>query len=342
MYKIIDKTPPVYKKYCDKLLKEGVITEKEIQEMENKFNTHLEDAYQKSRTTKFDREKWMAKAFENIAKPSTQHGGINDTGVATSIIKDLGRKICTLPADLHPHPQIKKIYENRLKSVEEGKNIDWATGEALAWATLLSDGYGIRLSGQDVERGTFSHRHAVVNDQNKDRKYLPIASILPEEDRYKYHVCNSHLSEFGVLNFEYGYSIANPNYLVQWEAQFGDFANGAQIAIDNFIVSGESKWNVASGLVLLLPHGFDGQGPEHSSCRIERLLSASDDDPMDIASHKEYEKNLDLQLQDTNIQVCNPTTSANYFHVLRRQLRRNYRKPLLIPSPKKLLKFRGV
>eukprot|EP00331_Platyophrya_macrostoma_P011783 CAMPEP_0176429856 /NCGR_PEP_ID=MMETSP0127-20121128/13936_1 /TAXON_ID=938130 /ORGANISM="Platyophrya macrostoma, Strain WH" /LENGTH=999 /DNA_ID=CAMNT_0017811693 /DNA_START=78 /DNA_END=3077 /DNA_ORIENTATION=- len=342
MYKIIDKTPPVYNKYRDRLLKEGVLTEEKVAEMEKKFNDFLEKAYQESRTSKFDREKWIASAFENVAKPTAQHGSVNDTGVAIDILKDLGKKITTLPDDLHPHPQIKKIYENRLKSIEEGKNIDWATGEALAWVTLLKDGYGIRLSGQDVERGTFSHRHAVVNDQNKDRKYMPIAAVLSEEDRYRYHVCNSHLSEYGVLNFEYGYSIANPNYLVQWEAQFGDFANGAQIPIDNFIVSGESKWNVASGLVCLLPHGFDGQGPEHSSCRIERLLSASDDDPMDINAIKQYEKDMDLQLRETNIQVCNPSTSANYFHVLRRQLRRSYRKPLLIPSPKKLLKYKGA
>eukprot|EP00331_Platyophrya_macrostoma_P030762 CAMPEP_0176456844 /NCGR_PEP_ID=MMETSP0127-20121128/31545_1 /TAXON_ID=938130 /ORGANISM="Platyophrya macrostoma, Strain WH" /LENGTH=1003 /DNA_ID=CAMNT_0017846911 /DNA_START=45 /DNA_END=3056 /DNA_ORIENTATION=+ len=342
MYKIIDKTPPVYNKYRDRLIKEGVLTEEQANEIEKKYNDRLEQSYTKSRTSKFDREKWIARSYENIAKPTSQHGSIHDTGVDTATLQDLGRKICTLPSDLKPHPMIKKIYEQRLKSIEEGKSIDWATGEALAWATLLTDGYGVRLSGQDVERGTFSHRHAVVNDQEKDRKYLPVASILPEEDKHKLTVCNSHLSEYGVLNFEYGYSIANPNYLVKWEAQFGDFANGAQIPIDNFIVSGESKWNVASGLVILLPHGYDGQGPEHSSCRIERLLAASDDDPYDASSIQTYRTNLDMQLQETNIQVCNPSTSANYFHVLRRQLRRNYRKPLLIPSPKKLLKFRGA
>lgn len=342
MYKIIEKTPPVYIKYRDRLLQEGLITEKQVEEFEAKYNAHLEQAYMKSRTAKFDREKWIAKAFENIAKPTAQHGNIHDTGVNTETLRELGRKITTLPADLKPHPMIKKIYEARLKSIEEGKNIDWATGEALAWATLLEDGYGVRLSGQDVERGTFSHRHAVVNDQEKDRKYLAVASILSEEDKYRLTVCNSHLSEFGVLNFEYGYSIANPNYLVKWEAQFGDFANGAQIAIDNFIASAESKWGVSSGLVLLLPHGYDGQGPEHSSCRIERLLQLSDDDPYDADSIEVYRTNLDMQLQETNIQVCNPSTSANYFHVLRRQLRRTYRKPLFIPSPKRLLKFRGV
>ena len=342
MYKIIGETKPVYKKYSEKLLKEGLLTEEMIQQAERRHTAVYERAYELSRSGKFDREKWVAQAFENIAEPTSAHGSIFDTGVASATLRDLGSKICTLPSDLTPHPQIKKIYENRYKSIQEGKNIDWATSEALAWATLLTDGYGVRLSGQDSVRGTFSHRHAGVKDQNTDRKYFPISSILSEEEKHRYHVCKSHLSEAGVLNFEYGYSIANPNYLVQWEAQFGDFANGAQVAIDCYITSGELKWNVECGLVLLLPHGFDGQGPDHSSCRLQRLLAASDDDPYNFEAHKEYEKDPDLQLQRTNIQICNPSTAANYFHVLRRQLRRNYRKPLFIPAPKKLLKYRGV
>lgn len=209
----------------------------------------------------------------------------------------------------------------------------------------MSAGYCVRLSGQDVERGTFSHRHAVLHSQNEDSKFIPIHSVLTEKSeihldpKKEFIVCNSPLSEFAVLGFEYGYTLTNPNSLVLWEAQFGDFANGAQIMIDNFVTSGESKWGTKSGLVLLLPHGFDGQGPEHSSCRIERFLELADD-PYDVAKYQK-QTNED-RIKATNIQVVVPSTSANYFHLLRRQMKRDFRKPLIVASPKRLLRFKGA
>ena len=212
----------------------------------------------------------------------------------------------------------------------------------MAFGSLLTDGYGVRLSGEDVERGTFSHRHAVIFDQNKDTKYTPLKTLIPKEDLHRLTLSNSHLSEFGVLGFEYGYTLANPNILVIWEAQFGDFANEAQVIIDNFIASGESKWGTQSGITMLLPHGYDGQGPEHSSARLERFLELSDDNPFTITEQETYKKDKELAYKQCNIQVCVPTTPANYFHLLRRQLRRAFRKPLIIMSPKKLLRHKGV
>lgn len=187
-------------------------------------------------------------------------------------LKDLGKKITTLPNDWVFHPTIKRIYETRRKSIEEGKSIDWGTAESLAFASLIHEGFHVRLTGQDVERGTFSHRHAKVFDQEKDMSYIPMNTIIPDAHIKRFTVANSHLSEFAVLGYEYGYSQTHPNTLTLWEAQFGDFANGAQIIFDTMMASGEAKWNVKSGLVVLLPHGYDGQGPEHSSSRIERFL----------------------------------------------------------------------
>lgn len=205
--------------------------------------------------------------------------------------------------------------------------------ESLAFATLLKDGYGVRLSGQDVERGTFSHRHAFISDQKKDvPKYFFLKKVSP-----KVCVTNSHLSEYGVMGFEYGYSLMDPNYLTIWEAQFGDFANGAAIMIDNYIVSAETKWKYQSGLVLNLPHGMDGQGPEHSSARMERFLHMSDDN-CDVNQDVKYED----QMKNCNIQVVCCSTTSNYFHAMRRQMVRNYRKPLIMLNSKKLLKFKAV
>jgi len=195
----------------------------------------------------------------------------------------------------------------------------------------------VRISGQDVERGTFSHRHSVLNDQKYKKNYTPLFSVC--KDTTDFQACNSHLSEYSVLGFELGFSQYNPDSLVMWEAQFGDFANGAQIIIDQFIASGETKWNVPTGLVMLLPHGMDGQGPEHSSCRVERFLQMMDDDPRvlpDLTSQKSW------SIQKSNMQVCNPTSTANYFHLLRRQMKRKFRKPLIIPAPKKLLRLKAA
>ena len=300
MYKIIGSMPPVYEKYTKKLLEEGVLSVEQVKERVASYNKILEEAYGKSRSEKFDPNQWKTTPWEDIFKPNAI-GELKYTGVNLNALQDLGRKINTLSSDIIPHPQIKKIYEARLHSIETGKGIDWGTAEALSWVTLIQEGYGIRLSGQDVERGTFSHRHAVINDQTKDKKYTPILSVTPAERRHLLTISNSHLSEFGVLGFEYGYSIANPNILVMWEGQFGDFGNEAQVMIDNFITSGESKWGCQTGVTMLLPHGFDGQGPEHSSARLERFLQLSDDDytKPNIESPTNYEKHF----ESSNLQV---------------------------------------
>eukprot|EP00897_Mesotaenium_endlicherianum_P004573 jgi/Mesen1/4143/ME000218S03262 len=239
-----------------------------------------------------------------------------DIVVKPEILKEVGKKLAELPEGFTPHRGIKRVYEARRQAIESEKGVDWATAEALAFATLLVEGNHVRLSGQDVERGTFSHRHSVIHDQETGAKHTPLCHILEKQPKDMFTVSNSSLSEFGVLGFELGYSMENPNSLVLWEAQFGDFANGAQVVFDQFISSGESKWLRQSGLVCLLPHGYDGQGPEHSSARLERFL----------------------QIQNTNWQIVNVTTPANYFHVLRRQIHRDFRKPLIVMSPKNLLR----
>ncbi len=341
MYEIINKTKPVFEKYTDKLLAEGVLTKELLQEHLDRNNQRLEKAFEKSKSQSFQQESWILKPAEDILE-NNKHGPPRDTDVELPILKELGKKITTLPADVKVHPQLKKIYEARYTSIEEGKGIDWGTGEALAFASLITDGYGVRLSGEDVERGTFSHRHAVVWDQAKDTKYIPLKQLLPPEDRYRVTFSNSHLSEFGVLGFEDGHSLANPNILSLWEAQFGDFANEPQVIIDNFLASGESKWGTQSGLVMLLPHGYDGQGLEHSSARLERFLELSDDNIFNIPTKQQYKTDKELPFLSCNMQVCVPTTAANYFHLLRRQLRRRFRKTLIIMSPKKLLRHKGV
>jgi len=226
-----------------------------------------------------------------------------------------------------------------LESFKTGTGIDWGTAEALAFSTLIDEGYHVRLSGQDVERGTFSHRHAHVFFQNKDGKYVPINSILPTANGVRNFVAsNSHLSEYAVLGFEYGYAQTNPNTLVLWEAQFGDFANGAQIMIDTMVSAGETKWNVSNGLVMLLPHGYDGAGPEHSSSRVERFLLLTDADDMPPADNVRDGEIM----RNHNMVVANCSTAAQYFHLLRAQMRRDFRKPLVVIAPKKLLKFQSA
>ena len=258
---------------------------------------------------------------------------LKGTGVERKILDEVFKKLTTWPQDFNIHPTIQKIYEERIKNYQNNDNLDWATMESLAFGTLLKQGYGVRLSGQDVERGTFSHRHAFISDQKKDiPKFCFLKEISP-----KAIISNSHLSEYGVLGFEYGYSITNPNVLTIWEAQFGDFSNGASIMIDNYIVAAEPKWGIQSGIVMNLPHGMDGQGPEHSSARLERYLHMSDDN-CDVDQNITYEE----QMKKCNIQIVVPSTSANYFHAMRRQMVRNYRKPLIMFNSKKLLKFKGV
>ncbi|ESR24054.1 2-oxoglutarate dehydrogenase E1 component [Lutibaculum baratangense AMV1] len=232
-------------------------------------------------------------------------------------LKEIGLKLTETPDGFTTHRTIKRLLDNRRKMIETGEGIDWAMGEALAFGTLLRENLRVRLCGQDVERGTFSQRHSVLYDQENEDRFIPLNSL--SEDQAKYEVINSMLSEAAVLGFEYGYSLSEPNALVLWEAQFGDFANGAQVVIDQFISSGERKWLRMSGLVMLLPHGYEGQGPEHSSARLERYLQMCAED---------------------NMQVANCTTPANYFHILRRQLRRDFRKPLILMTPKSLLRHK--
>ena len=239
------------------------------------------------------------------------------TGVDIATLKEIGEKITAVPEGFHVHRTIQRFLDNRRKAIETGQDIDWATGEALAFCTLMLDGHPVRLSGQDVERGTFSQRHSVLIDQENEDRYIPFNELGKKQARYE--VVNSMLSEEAVLGFEYGYTLAEPNALTLWEAQFGDFANGAQVVFDQFISSGERKWLRMSGLVCLLPHGYEGQGPEHSSARLERFLQMCAED---------------------NMQVANCTTPANYFHILRRQLKREIRKPLILMTPKSLLRHK--
>ena len=239
------------------------------------------------------------------------------TGVDLKEIKKVGKKLCEIPDNFNAHPTIKRIFEAKKKMFETGKGFDWATAESLAFGTLLDEGYPVRLVGQDSVRGTFSQRHAGLTDQETGEKFFPLKNISKKQA--KLEIIDSLLSEMGVLGFEYGYSLVEPDTLVAWEAQFGDFANGAQVIFDQFISSGEKKWTRASGLVMLLPHGYEGQGPEHSSARIERYLQAC---------------------AQENMQVVNCTTPANYFHALRRQIHRTFRKPLIIFTPKSLLRHK--
>jgi len=257
----------------------------------------MEKSYVDASNNIFDTKDWIPKQWENL-NVTHLYSAPQQTGVKIPLLREIGEKISTLPTNFNFHPQIRKIYENRLNSIATGKGIDWATAEALAWSTLIKEGYVVRISGQDVERGTFSHRHSVLHDQIENRRFIPIHNIC--NDVSEFQSCNSHLSEFAVLGFEFGFSIYNPDGLILWEAQFGDFANGAQIIIDQFISSCESKWNIANGLVLLLPHGMDGQGAEHSSCRIERFLQLCDDDPREIP---DFNEDKVWQIQKINMQV---------------------------------------
>ncbi|OMJ86369.1 hypothetical protein SteCoe_12162 [Stentor coeruleus] len=337
MYQIIEKHEPVFGLYQKKLISEGVITEEASQELVRKIINEFE--------VSFNTAKQFNQELKNISLAANEWSPIKlpqsdpyFTGVEVERLKALGTKINALPSDIHPHPGISKIYRQRLGMIESGVGIDWACAEALAWGSLLTEDIHVRISGEDVQRGTFSQRHAVIKDQKVDSKsYTPLSHL--SKDQAKFTAVNSHLSEYGVLGFEYGYSLTNPNALILWEAQFGDFANGTQIMIDQFITPGEAKWGQESGLVLLLPHGYDGQGAEHSSGRIERMLELSGDDPYDFPIERLKERK---QIYYNNIQVVMPTNPANYFHMLRRQIRREFRKPMFVFSPKRLLRHRDA
>ncbi|PAL20384.1 2-oxoglutarate dehydrogenase E1 component [Sphingopyxis sp. GW247-27LB] len=317
MYKIIRKHPPVSELFAARLVDEGVIGGDFVAQHRAEFTAHLEEEFKLGADYKPNKADWFAGRWSGLYAPKDDDGNRRnvETGVERKLFDAVGRAITTIPDDLDAHKTLRRVIDGRAEMFKSGENFDWATGEALAFGTLLSEGYQVRLSGQDSGRGTFSQRHAVWVDQTTEAKYVPLKT-LPHG---RFEVLDSPLSEYGVLGFEYGYAMADPKSLVLWEAQFGDFANGAQIMIDQFIASGEAKWLRANGLVLLLPHGYEGQGPEHSSARLERFLQLCAGD---------------------NIQVCNITTPANYFHVLRRQMLRDFRKPLIIMTPKSLLRHK--
>jgi 2-oxoglutarate dehydrogenase E1 component len=339
MYKVIQKHPTALRVYQKKLIDEKSFTAEEVKKVEDDVMKVHEAAYANSKDYVSKKEEWLSSRWVGFKGPG-QLSRIRNTGVSLDVLKAIGDSISVIPKEITPHRMVAKIFEAKKASVDAGSGLDWATAEALAFGTLLQEGNHVRISGQDVERGTFSHRHAVVTCNNTAKKYTPLANIpaLNGVPPAIFTASNSPLSEFGVLGFELGYSLENPNQLVIWEAQFGDFVNGAQIIIDNFLSSGESKWMRQSGLVMLLPHGYDGQGAEHSSCRIERFLQSCDDDPDSVPpmSHE-----IRQQIQLSNWQIVNITTPANYYHVLRRQVHREFRKPLIVAAPKALLKLKA-
>jgi 2-oxoglutarate dehydrogenase E1 component len=318
MYQRIRSHPTTLEIYGKKLAAEGVATEGEIEKMKADWRARLDAEYEAAQGYRANKADWLDGRWSGL-KPARDADDPRrgNTGVDIAVLREIGQKITKVPKDFNVHKTIQRFLDHRAKTVESGEGIDWATAEALAFGTLLKEGHPVRLSGQDSERGTFSQRHSVLFDQKTEERHTPLNHLGPPQARFE--VLNSMLSEVAVLGFEYGYSAAEPNALTLWEAQFGDFANGAQVVFDQFISSGERKWLRMSGLVCLLPHGYEGQGPEHSSARLERFLQMCAED---------------------NMQVANCTTPANYFHILRRQLRREIRKPLILMTPKSLLRHK--
>lgn len=318
MYRKIRKHSTTLQTYADKLIKEGLLTPEEVEKAKADWRAHLDREFDLGQTYKPNKADWLdgrwskMKVAKELDEPRR-----GSTGLSDEELKDLGKKISEIPENFNAHRTIRRFMNNRAKMIESGEGVDWAMGEALAFGSLLKEGHPVRLSGQDCERGTFSQRHSVIYDQEDEGRYIPLNHV--SEDQQRYEVINSMLSEEAVLGFEYGYSLAEPNALTMWEAQFGDFANGAQVLFDQFISSGERKWLRMSGLVCLLPHGYEGQGPEHSSARLERFLQMCAED---------------------NMQVANCSTPANYYHILRRQLKRDIRKPLVLMTPKSLLRHK--
>jgi 2-oxoglutarate dehydrogenase E1 component len=313
MYEKIRSHPTTLKLYGQKLTQEQIFTEEGVNHKIKTFKDLLDDQFKTAKDYK-PKIEWFEGTWSRY-KPEKGKDKRGVTGVDKEIIKSISDRINVIPSEINPHKTVAKVFDLRKKSIDTEKNIDWATAESLAFATLLNEGYPVRLVGQDSGRGTFSQRHSVLRNQSDNSRYIPLNHI--SEGQKNYEIVDSFLSELAVLGFEYGYSLVEPNTLTLWEAQFGDFANGAQIIIDQFISSGERKWSRASGIVMLLPHGYEGQGPEHSSARLERFLQLCSND---------------------NMQVMNCTTPANYFHALRRQMKRDFRKPLIMMTPKSLLR----
>ena len=318
MYRAIAQTKTTRTLYAERLAAEGVVSAEDAKARWDAFARTLDDAYQAAQSFKPNKAEWLEGHWTGFqAADSEFERHEEDTAVPEATLKQVGMALVRVPAGFDVNPKIVRQLEAKQAMLDSGHGIDWSTGEALAFGTLLLEGTRVRLSGEDTQRGTFSQRHAVLIDQTNQHEYVPVNNIAP--DQAKIEIYNSLLSETGVLGFEYGYSVADPRTLVLWEAQFGDFANGAQPIIDQFIASGETKWLRMSGLVMLLPHGYEGQGPEHSSARVERYLQLC---------------------AERNMWVCNLTTPANYFHALRRQLHRNFRKPLILFTPKSLLRHK--
>ncbi len=318
MYAAIKKHPPISEIYAERLISEGVVDQPWIDKTSSDYVAHLEEEFAAAASYLPNKADWFEGRWAGLARPDEPVLGRRnvDTAISDEVLQALGKVLTTVPSDVHIHKTLQRILDAKKAMFDSGEGFDWATAEALAFGSLIAEGKGVRLSGQDSGRGTFSQRHAVWVDQQTGEKYIPLCHV---EGGGRFEVRDSPLSEFGVLGFEYGYSLADPKTLVLWEAQFGDFANGAQSIIDQFVAAGEAKWLRASGLVMLLPHGFEGQGPEHSSARLERYLQLCAED---------------------NLQVANCTTPANYFHILRRQMRRGFRKPLIMMTPKSLLRHK--
>ncbi len=315
MYKKIKTHPSTLTIYGKRLADEGLTEINKINKQKSDYKNFLDKELELSKTYKSEL-KWFEGIWSRF-KPGLGKDKRGASGVNKQNLISIGKKISTIPNNLNVHKTLQKIFDLRLKTFEKNGPVDWSTAENLAFGTLLTEGFSVRLSGQDSGRGTFSQRHAVLRNQDNHDRYIPLNNI--SDDQKKFEIIDSLLSEFAVLGFEFGYSLSEPETLVLWEAQFGDFANGAQVIIDQFITSGESKWGRASGLVMLLPHGYEGQGPEHSSARLERFLQLC---------------------AGENIQVVNCTTPANYFHALRRQMHRDFRKPLIVMTPKSLLRHK--
>lgn len=335
MYQKISKKNSPFEVYSEKLIAEKTVSKETIDDISRRVNETLEDKFERAKAQVAKPSEWLSSEWKEM-QGSQQSSAARSTGISREVFDKVGSALGHIPSDFNLHRRLQNVMQNRKNVLETGKDIDWGTGEALAFGSLLEEGIHVRLSGQDVERGTFSHRHAVLHDQkNQSTPNLIPLNTLNSSGKFK--VSNSSLSEFGVLGFELGYSLESPNQLVIWEAQFGDFVNGAQVIIDQFISSGESKWLRQSGLVLLLPHGYEGQGPEHSSCRIERFLQMSSDDENEFFASSDENCN---QIQKSNWQIVNCTTPANFFHVLRRQVHRSFRKPLIVATPKSLLRHK--
>jgi 2-oxoglutarate dehydrogenase E1 component len=316
MYKAIKKKPTTLQIYSDRLIEDGLVSSTEVEEAKAAFQNYLNDEFEIGKTYRPNKADWLDGRWSGFETSEGEYQR-GQTAVSIDLLREVGAALTRLPENFNAHRTILRQLDAKREAIESGRGIDWATAEALAFGTLLCEGYRVRLSGQDSARGTFSQRHSAIVDQETEEKYFPLNHI--REGQRQYEVIDSMLSEYAVLGYEYGFSLAEPNALTLWEAQFGDFVNGAQIMIDQFICSGERKWLRMSGLVMLLPHGYEGQGPEHSSARLERFLQLSAED---------------------NWIVANCTTPANYFHILRRQLHRSFRKPLVLFTPKSLLRHK--